>query len=372
MHSPAADPWAADPPPTTRFEIVAESRLLRLRHYAPARGRAHDPPVLLVYSLLKRPFVLDLLPDRSLVRSLTRRDFSVYLTDWLPPRPEDVDCGMAAYVNCELARAVELVKAREGAQTVSMIGCCLGGLLATVYCALHPHDVGHLVPLALPFEGQPLLPPAAAAYMVSVYGNVPAWWIRAALNVRVANPFLRPAYVARELGEAELAHAADTPVQQALDRWFASDVPFAGRLFCKLAGMYQRAELARGMLEVGGRHVALADIYCPVLNISAERDALVQDSAPFIEQVGSAQAKTLSFATGHLGLMVSRSAHETLWPRVATWLRRTMSDSSPRAPPRRERTGERRRPPRKAKPADETRQTPRASRKPSLMGRSDA
>src|SRR6185503_16777115 len=53
-----------DPPATTAFGISYQGVLLRLRHYEPDAQRS-GPPVLLVHSLFKRPYVLDLLPDRS-------------------------------------------------------------------------------------------------------------------------------------------------------------------------------------------------------------------------------------------------------------------------------------------------------------------
>jgi hypothetical protein len=101
-----------------------------------------------------------------------------------------------------------------------------------------------------------------------------------------------------------------------------------------------------------------------VLNISAERDKLVQGSASFIERVGSADASNLSFPTGHLGLMVSRSAHDTLWPRVAAWLRSTSENDrfTARSAAPQQAQG-RRRPPQNARAAGTTGTTTRAGRR---------
>jgi poly[(R)-3-hydroxyalkanoate] polymerase subunit PhaC len=316
-----------DPPATTPFDVVDEGGLLRLRHYRGEDRSQPTPPVLLVYSLLKRPYILDLLPDRSMVRSFLRQGFSVYLTDWLPPLPEDAECGLHTYVNRDLARAVECVRRREQVERISLVGCCLGGLLSAIYTALYPQNVQHLVPFALPFQSRPPLAPGAAEYLARVYGNVPAWWISATMNARVSNPYHLPTYLAEELGEAELAESVsgeEPQVQRMLERWFRSDVPLAGRLFCDVVqDIHGDEQFAQGRLRVGNRRVALENIRCPVLNISAERDRLVppQESASFIEHVGAVDASNLIFPSGHLGLMVSRAAHDKLWPHVAGWLR---------------------------------------------------
>jgi polyhydroxyalkanoate synthase len=315
-----------DPPPTTPFDIAYEGTLLRLRHYEP-EGPQRGPPVLLVYSLFKRPFVLDLLPGRSVVQSFLSQGFSVYLTDWLPPSSADVQRGLDDYVECELASAVEQIRRREHVTRVRLVGCCLGAFMATVYAALHPENVERLVVFAMPFESKPPFVPAMAEHLTRVYGNVPAWWIRAGLNRRVADPRRIPAFLATELAEPELAHAADgsegAALALAFEHWLDSDVPFAGRMFLDIMGdAYGRGQFAAGRLEVGGQPVALARIRCPVLNICAEHDRLVpvEDSLAFGRHLGSHLASNLVFACGHLGLMLSRPAHAHLWPHVAQWL----------------------------------------------------
>jgi polyhydroxyalkanoate synthase len=45
-------------------------------------------PVLLVYALILRPYILDLLPGNSLVEHLLGEGFDVYLLDWGCPDGE--------------------------------------------------------------------------------------------------------------------------------------------------------------------------------------------------------------------------------------------------------------------------------------------
>ena len=70
---------------STPSRIAYEGGKLRLRHYAPVEP-AHSTPILFVYALTKRAFILDLAPGRSVVQSLARQGFHVYLTDWIPQR----------------------------------------------------------------------------------------------------------------------------------------------------------------------------------------------------------------------------------------------------------------------------------------------
>jgi poly(3-hydroxyalkanoate) synthetase len=90
-------PVQEDLPPTTPFEVIAEHGKLRLRYYR-AQGNPQPTPLLLVYALIKRPFILDLQPERSVVETLTRQGFTVYLTDWISPTPDDLERGFGAYV----------------------------------------------------------------------------------------------------------------------------------------------------------------------------------------------------------------------------------------------------------------------------------
>ncbi len=325
--SARAGPYENDPEPTTVFETVEDTGLLRLRHYAPDVEAAGRLPVLIVYSLFKRPFILDLDEERSVIRCFLDSGLNVYLADWRPPSAEDSWRGLDAYVNEDLARAVDCIRARERVEQVSIVGICFGGLLSLIYTALHPEKVRHLVPVAVGIEHRQIIPPVVIEQTVMMNGNVPAWWVRNVVNASVPAPPRVPNYLAEELGEPELAQAQHTrlaPICNKLERWINSDLPFAGQLARDIMrDVYWDGQLADGRLQVGGETVELDQIRCPLLNVSGARDQLVppKNTTRLVECVSSAYARNFIFPASHIGLIASRSAYEELWPRICAWLK---------------------------------------------------
>lgn len=324
--SPRRSPFENDPPPKTRYDLVADIDLLRLRHYEPEKRIPGGLPVMLIYSLFKRPFILDLEEQRSVVQCFLRRGFSVYLVDWRAPAAKDAANGLEDYINDGLAHAVNRVCEREGVEQVSLVGICLGGLLSLLYTALHPGGVARLVQVAVGIEQHRFVPPAVIEQMIAFYGNLPAWWIRGAVNSRVPGMSLLPQFLAEEFDEPQLAERERAPRRLfgAFEQWLNSDVPLAGQLARDIFGaVYWEGQLAEGRLHVGGRRVDLDRVVCPLLNVSGARDQLVppQRTTTLVKRVGSDYARNLVYPASHIGLLGAQAAHQDLWPRVSTWLR---------------------------------------------------
>ncbi len=319
-------PMHEDPPPTTPYEVIYEGGKTRLRYYS-ATGEPHATPLLIVYALIKRPFILDLLPGLSVVENLTRQGFEVYLIDWIPPTRADAWRGFDAYVNGDLANAVRAVQGHSGADQVSVLGYCFGALLSTIYTALYPHTVKNFIPLTLPLdmsnEELPLFSLAKKIdpdLLIGAFGNCPAWVMKVGFSSMAPVHHLLNKHVGLYRNKDREGY---TEMFELFERWMNSDVPLAGQIFREVSkDVFQRNLLTQGQLRVGGRQVDLKHIRCPVLNVLGEHDDVVHptSSLPLIDMVESRDKQNLVFPTGHIGVVVSSGAHKKLWPQVGAWL----------------------------------------------------
>src|ERR1035441_9703560 len=75
----------------TPKELVWTLNKAKLYRYIPVvpQQERHRVPLMLVFALMNRPYILDLRPGHSFVEYLVRHGFDVYLLDWGSPGPED-------------------------------------------------------------------------------------------------------------------------------------------------------------------------------------------------------------------------------------------------------------------------------------------
>src|SRR4029078_13618869 len=73
----------------TPHEVLAETRTYKLLHYQQMVNKTANTPVLVVYALINKFYVLDLQQDKSWIKSLLSQGFDVYLIDWKTPTAAD-------------------------------------------------------------------------------------------------------------------------------------------------------------------------------------------------------------------------------------------------------------------------------------------
>lgn len=190
---PAADEVWRRP----RDELWARRRA-RLYRYRPTQPTSRPRPVLLIYSLLNRSYILDLRPGVSFVEYLVDQGLDVYLLDWGVPAPEDKDLRLDDYILDLLPAAVRVMGQTAGTREFSLLGYCMGGNLALLYAATHPRaPLRNLACLATPIDLHQLglfdvlldERSCDVDQLVDMLGNVPGEWLQQGFHlVRLLQP----------------------------------------------------------------------------------------------------------------------------------------------------------------------------------------
>ena len=301
-----------------------DGRTTLYRYARPKRG-CGAPPVLVVYALINRPTVLDLLPGRSVIEVLRAAGHDVWLLDWGAPGPEAADEGLEAHVLGYLDRAVDAMRAETGAAAVSLLGYCMGGTLSTMYAALRPKKTAALCVAVAPIRGRGVdgtihflsSPEIFAPEAMTLFGNVDP------LALNAAFAMLRP--VENLFGKyvRYLERASDPAFSElffAMERWVSEGAPLPGRLYREFVReVYQRDSLLKGGVPVGAERAKASGVVCPLTVVTSAHDHLVPPASTLalMDAARSQDKAHLSFDGGHVGLAVSPKALATVWTEAA-------------------------------------------------------
>ena len=313
----------------TPSEVVYEEDHLKVLRYKSSNLVAGATPLVFVFALVNRPYILDLKEGKSVVSHFVKRGFDTYLVDWGVPTDADRQLSLDDYINGYLLNVVHHVRERTGSEKVNLLGYCMGGTMSSMFTALHQKLVKNLVLMAAGIDfstrdGLLNLWTDPANFdvdkFVDAFGNCPAEFLQSAFLMLkpISNLVEKPLNFYEKMGDG-----AFIDDYFAMEGWLNDNVPVAGETYREFVKyLYQQNRLVKGTMPVGRHVVNLRNIICPVLNLMATKDDLVPcgQSLPFNDLGGSADRKTMQFPAGHIGLAVGSKAQKDLWPKVVEWL----------------------------------------------------
>ncbi len=313
----------------TPSEVIYSQDRLKVLHYKSDSPPKYKTPLVFVFALVNRPYILDILPNKSVVKHFVDAGFDTYLVDWGVPTPSDNRLSFESYVDGYLVDIQKAVEDATNTEQINILGYCMGGTMTSMYTALYPEKVKNLILLAAGIdfetrEGLLNLWNDAENFdvdaFVDAYGNCPAHFLQSIFLMLkpVANLLEKPINFIENMGNDKFVDEYMT-----METWLNDNIPVPGEIYREYVKyLYQQNRLVNDQMKIGDRTVHLKNITCPILNLMASKDDLVpaSQSERFNDLVGSTDRESIRFPTGHIGLAVGSRTHKELWPKACEWL----------------------------------------------------
>ncbi|WNF35045.1 class III poly(R)-hydroxyalkanoic acid synthase subunit PhaC [Bacillaceae bacterium IKA-2] len=313
----------------TPKEVIWTKNKTKLYRYISEHPKKYKTPILMVYALINKPYILDLTKGNSLVEYLLNQGFDVYMLDWGTPSYEDRNMKLDDYILDYIPRAVNKVIRTSKVKDVSVLGYCMGGTITSIAAALHPDlPIKNLVFMASPFDFSETGLYASflneryfdVDKVVETLGNIPPEMID------FGNKLLKP--LTNFSGPyTSLLERSDNPEfvesWKLLQKWLSDGIPFPGEAYRQwIRDFYQQNKLINDELVIRGRKVDLSTIKANVLNIAGKRDhiAMPQQVEAIMEKISSKDKEYVCIPTGHVSITFGPKAIKITYPTVGNWL----------------------------------------------------
>ena len=312
---------------TTPKDVIWRKNKARLYRYISPHGLKYRTPILLLYAMINKAYILDLAPGFSFVENLVQQGYDVYLLDWGEYNWEDRDLGFGEIVLDYVERAATKLIQTSGTPDLSLLGYCQGGTIAALYASLTsrpiiknvilmaaPIDFENAGISALLFQESQFDPDRVA----DTFKMVPKHFIDSAVNVYSGGAKYMNIYA-----KLMVMIEQGIPLEAwfVMERWLHDSVQFPGQAYRQwVKDFFQQNKLIKNELVLKGQKVDLARIEAPLLVMAGEKDHIVfpHQAAAALTHFSSVDKTYFQYPVSHVGLVVGKTAY----PDLNQWLSR--------------------------------------------------
>ena len=266
----------------TPSKVVYRNELMELLQYEPNTPKVHANPLLFSPPWINKYYVMDLAPGRSFVEWAVNHDRTVFAISYRNPGPEQAHVTLDDYLVHGPRRALDVVEDITGAQTIDVVGLCLGGAMTAITAAYlnakGDSRVGTLTLLNTLLD-------------YSDPGVLRVFTDRRAVE-RLEKQMARKGYLpgASMATTFDLLRPNDLIFNYVVSNWLMGQQPPAFDILAwnadstrlpaamhsfYLRNFYVENSLAKGRLELAGEPIRLADIKQDTYLVGAENDHIV-------------------------------------------------------------------------------------------------
>lgn len=309
----------------TAKELVWQRDKVKLYHYLRETPVKCEIPVLVSFAMLNRQDVLDLQPDRSLMKKLLSEGLDIYIMDWGYPSQMDKYLTMEDYIDGYMNDAVDFIRRKHHVPKINKQGICQGGTYSMIYACCYPEKLQSLTTYVAPFDfgdDDNMLYKWARHIdvdtMVDSVGTIPGEMIDAAFG------YLKPSMnISKYLGVMD-ALEDESKIQNFLrmEHWKADLPAIPGEMYRKyIKDLFQDNKLIKGEFYLGDKKVDLKNMTVPYLNVYATNDNIIpnESSKAIMPKIGTKDKTEIPFPGGHIGVFVGGKSQKELAPAVAKW-----------------------------------------------------
>ncbi len=315
---------------STPYEIVYEEDRVKVKHYFRNESAENKlkVPLLVVYALINRETMLDLQPDRSVVKTFLEGGIDLYMIDWGYPKRKDRFLTINDHVNGYMNNIVDFIRKKHNVPKINLMGICMGGSFCVMYSALHPDKIKNLVTTVTPssFDTDKGLlhvwmKDIDVDGLIKTYGNIPGDLMN--FGFLLLNP--ARLMIDKYIGFMENMDNKDFVENFVrMERWIFDSPDVPGETFRQFVeDGYKKNLLIQSKMLLGGKRVDLKKLTMPLLNFFGEYDHLVPPEAceQLTKAVGSNDVEDVRLETGHIGIYVSSKFQKLFAPKIVQWLK---------------------------------------------------